>query len=70
MARVVRVCEGLLDAGNGRAWRLSCGPERRCPFWLWHVWARWAWDLCLYLFCPRPDLMGADPERRRWHGQE
>jgi len=48
---------GLLDAGNGRAWRLSRGPERRCPFWLWRVWARWAWDLCLYLLCPRPDLM-------------
>ncbi len=31
--------------------------------WLWRVWARWAWDLCLYLLCPRPDRMGADPER-------
>jgi len=28
---------------NGGAWRLSRGPERRCPFWLWRVWARWAW---------------------------
>jgi hypothetical protein len=33
------------------------------PVWLWRVWARWAWDLCLYLLCPRPDRMGADPER-------
>jgi hypothetical protein len=51
-------------------WRLSRGPERRCPFWLWRVWAGWAWDLCLYLVCTRPDRMGADPERRRWHGQD
>ena len=37
---------------------------------LWRVWARWAWDLCLYLLCPRPDLMGTDPERRRRHDQD
>ena len=34
---------GLLEAGKRGCWRLSRGPERRCLFWLWRVWARWAW---------------------------
>ena len=57
-----------IGRGQMAAWLSE--RARRCPFWLWRVWARPAWDLCLYLLCPRPDLMGTDPERRRWHGQD
>jgi hypothetical protein len=43
----------------------------RCLFWLWRLWARQAWDLCLYLECPRPDLMGqirvAAPFKAPWY---
>jgi hypothetical protein len=46
------------------------GSEHRRPFWRWRVRTRWAWDLRLYLSRLRPHLMGADPERRRWHDQD
>ena len=34
--------------GSARGLRLLRSPDRWCPFWLWLVWARWAWDLWLY----------------------
>ena len=39
---------GLLDARKRAGLRLLRSPDRWCPFWLWLVWARWAWDLWLY----------------------
>jgi hypothetical protein len=40
-------------------------PRSRCPFWPWLVWARRAWDVCLY----RPLRVAASERGRQRMGQ-
>jgi hypothetical protein len=42
------VRSGLLNVRKRAGLRLLRSPGCWCPFWLWVVWARWAWDLWFY----------------------